>query len=370
MSLKRFFSIIKKEFIQIKRDKASFGIALVMPVMMMLLFGYAVSTELDNISMVVLDESRSTESRDLTASFKNTEYFNVLGYVNSLNEIYEDIDTGKAHAAVIIPSDFAKEKNVQLIIDGSDPTTARTALSSGVLTSENYGIKEVNKIKEKISGTINNAGVNVSTRVLYNPSMRSQNFTVPGLIGLIMQNITIILTAFALVREKERGTIEQLMVSPLKPFEIIIGKLIPYIIIGFFDFLYSLLFGLYYFNVPMAGSMPLLIFLGSGFVICALAIGILISVLSKTQLQAMQMSVLIILPSVLLSGFMFPREAMPKIIQLLGYALPLTYFLNILRDIILKGLDISYLMRDLVPLFTLGLILLILSILSFRRKLD
>lgn len=370
MSLKRFLSIIKKEFIQIKRDKASFGIALVMPIIMMLLFGYAVSTELDNISMIVLDQSRSVDSRDLVESFKNTAYFNVKENVDSIDEIYKEIDTGKAHAAVIIPADFSKGKSVQLIIDGSDPTTARTALSSGVLTSENYGISSADKIREKISASSAAAGINVSTKVLYNPSMRGQNFTVPGLIGLIMQNITIILTAFALVREKERGTIEQLLVSPLKPFEIIIGKLIPYIIIGFFDFLYSLFFGLCYFNVPMAGSMPLLIFLGSGFVICALAIGILISTVSKTQLQAMQLSVLIILPSVLLSGFMFPREAMPKIIQLFGYALPLTYFLNILRDIILKGLDISYLMKDLVPLFMLGFILLILSVLSFRRKLD
>lgn len=370
MSFKRFFSIIKKEFIQIKRDKASFGIALVMPVMMMLLFGYAVSTELDNISMIVLDESRSVDSRQLIDSFKNTGYFNVKGSVNSIDEIYKEIDTGKAHAAVIIPANFTKDKSVQLIIDGSDPTTARTALSSGVLTSENYGMNAVNKIKEKMTLVNSTPSINISTRVLYNPSMRSQNFTVPGLIGLIMQNITIILTAFALVREKERGTIEQLLVSPLKPFEIIIGKLIPYIIIGFFDFLYSLFFGLYYFKVPMAGSMPLLIFLGSGFVICALSIGILISTISKTQLQAMQLSVLVILPSVLLSGFMFPRESMPKVVQLLGYALPLTYFLNILRDVILKGLDISYLLKDLIPLFTLGFILLILSIVSFRRKLD
>jgi ABC-2 type transport system permease protein len=370
MSFKRFFSIIKKEFIQIKRDKASFGIALVMPIMMMLLFGYAVSTELDNISMIVLDESRSTDSRQLIDSFKNTGYFNVKGSVNNLAEIYKEIDTGKAHAAVIIPADFTKDKSIQLIIDGSDPTTARTALSSGVLTSENYGINAINKVKEKMNQGNSTSSINISTRVLYNPSMRSQNFTVPGLIGLIMQNITIILTAFALVREKERGTIEQLLVSPLKPFEIIIGKLIPYIIIGFFDFLYALFFGLYYFKVPIAGSLPLLIFLGSGFVICALAIGILISTISKTQLQAMQLSVLIILPSVLLSGFMFPRESMPKAVQLLGYALPLTYFLNILRDIILKGLDISYLYKDLIPLFLLGFILLILSIVSFRRKLD
>ncbi|MFD3157991.1 ABC transporter permease [Haloimpatiens sp. FM7330] len=374
MNLQRFISIVKKEFIQLKRDKASFGIAIIMPIMMILLFGYAVNTQLENISMSVLDQSNSVESRELISSFKNTGYFNIVSMEKSVESSKESIDKGEIHSALIIPPDFSKrlqkgeKPKVELIIDGSDPTTARTAFSSGIFAGESYGMKKIKNYNEKLYFTPKVGGVEVNTKVLYNPNLDNQNFTIPGLIGLIMQNITVLLTAFALVRERERGTIEQLTVSPLKSSEIILGKLIPYIFIGFFDFLFSLALGLIWFNVPIRGKLMLLLFLGAGFVICALAIGILISAVSKTQLQAMQLSVLIILPSVLLSGFVFPREAMPKVIQLIGNLLPLTYFLNILRGIITKGVGIHYLLQDVLLLFSLGVGLLILSIVIFKKK--
>ncbi len=368
MNLQRYWSIVKKEFIQIKRDKASFGIAIGMPVMMMMLFSYAVVTQLEHISTVVLDQSRTAESRELVRTFQNTLYFDIKEQVNSIEAVEQSINSGKAHAAIVIPPDFSTEllkkerPKVQLIIDGSDPTTARTAFSSGVMAGESYGMKLPQKLQA--------GGVEMSTRVLYNPSLRNQNFTIPGLVGLIMQNITVLLTAFALVRERERGTIEQLIVTPIKSSELILGKLTPYVLIGFLDFLFSLALGMLWFQVPVRGSLGLLIFLGAGFVICALAIGILISTISKTQLQAMQLSFLIILPSVLLSGFVFPREAMPKIIQWMGYAMPLTYFLNILRGIITKGIGMEYLIKDVSLLFSLGLALLVLSMVRFRKKLD
>lgn len=376
MNMQRFVAIIKKEFIQIKRDKASFGIAIGMPILMIFMFGYAVATQLEDISTSVLDQSHTTESRELIKSFENTEYFKVKEEVNNVETIDREMDQGTIHAALIIPPNYSaslekKEKpTVQLIIDGSDPTTARTAFSSGVMAGQNYGITAMTKLNGKLPQQINTGGIDVSTRVLYNPSLRNQNFTIPGLVGLVMQNITVLLTAFALVRERERGTIEQLIVSPIKSAELILGKLIPYVVIGFIDFLFSLALGMLWFNVPIRGSLPLLLFLGAGFVICALAIGLLISTISKTQLQAMQMSVLIILPSVLLSGFVFPREAMPKIIQLIGYVLPLTYFLNILRGIVTKGVGMEYLYQDVTLLFMLGLVLLIVSMVRFKKKLD
>lgn len=376
MNMQRFKSIIKKEFIQIKRDKASFGIALMMPIMMILLFGYAVSTQLENISMTVLDQSQTTQSRELIKSFENTSYFKVVGQEKTIGAVQEKIDKGIVHSALVIGPDYAtllnkgEKPSIQLIIDGSDPTTARTAFSSGVLAAQMHGVAVSQQLSEKVSGSIKQGGIDVNTKVLYNPDLRNQNFTIPGLIGLIMQNITVLLTAFALVREKERGTIEQLIVSPLTSVEIILGKLVPYVVIGFVDFLFSLALGLIWFNVPIMGSLGLLIFLGAGFVICSLAIGILISTISKTQLQAMQLTLVVILPSVLLSGFVFPREAMPKIIQLIGNVIPLTYFLNILRGIILKGVGFSYLFNDVALLFTLGLVLLVLSIVRFRQKLD
>lgn len=376
MNMQRFWSIVKKEFIQIKRDKASFGIAIMMPLMMMLLFGYAVATQLEDISMLVLDQNNTVESRELIKSFENTSYFRVIGKAQNIDTIESEMNKGTVHAALIIPPDYSKSllkkerPKVQFIVDGSDPTTARTAFSSGVLAVEQHGMKVTEKSSNRIASKLNMGGIEVSTKVLYNPTLRNQNYTIPGLIGLIMQNITIILTAFALVREKERGTIEQLIVSPLKSSEIILGKLIPYILIGFADFIYALLLGIYWFNVPVSGNIGLLIFLGSGFVICALAIGILISTVAKTQLQAMQMTFLALLPSVLLSGFVFPREAMPKIIQYIGNLIPLTYFLNILRGIILKGIGMEYLFNDVILLFILGLALLVLSIIRFRKKLD
>lgn len=376
MNFQRVWSIVKKEFIQIKRDKASFGIAIGMPIMMMFLFGYAVNTQLEDISTAVLDQNHTADSRELIKSFENTLYFKVIEQSSSIESIEEKMNEGKIHAALIIPPDYSekldkKEKpRVQLLVDGSDPTTARTAFSSGVLAIQNQGVKQMEVLGSRLSQKINIGGVDVSTKVMYNPSLKNQNFTIPGLVGLIMQNITVLLTAFALVRERERGTIEQLIVSPIKSSELILGKLLPYVVIGFFDFIFSLALGLLWFGVPIRGSLGLLIFLGFGFVICALAIGILISTISKTQLQAMQLSVLIILPSVLLSGFVFPREAMPRIIQYLGYALPLTYFLNILRGIVLKGVGMNYLYKDVVLLFILGFFLLTFSMIRFRKKLD
>lgn len=376
MNFQRFWSIVKKEFIQIKRDKASFGIAIGMPIMMMFLFGYAVNTQLEDISTAVLDQNHTSDSRELIKSFENTLYFKVIEQSSSIESIEEKMNEGKIHAALIIPPDYSekldkKEKpKVQLLIDGSDPTTARTAFSSGVMAIQNQGVKQMEVLSSRLSQKINIGGVDVSTKVMYNPSLKNQNFTIPGLVGLIMQNITVLLTAFALVRERERGTIEQLIVSPIKSSELILGKLLPYVVIGFFDFIFSLALGFLWFGVPIRGSLGLLIFLGFGFVICALAIGILISTISKTQLQAMQLSVLIILPSVLLSGFVFPREAMPKIIQYLGYALPLTYFLNILRGIVLKGVGMNYLYKDVILLFILGFFLLTFSMIRFRKKLD
>lgn len=374
MNFQRFKAIVKKEIIQLKRDKASFAIAIMMPIIMILLFGYAVNTELNNISMTVLDQSHSIESRELIQSFQNTGYFKINSRDNSIEEAKEKIDKGEVHAAVIIPPDFStrlqnkEEANVQLLIDGSDPTTARTAFSSGVISGQQYGVNKLQELTEKVTSKVQSGGVNVNTKVMYNPDLRNQNFTIPGLIGLIMQNITILLTAFALVRERERGTIEQLTVSPLKAGEIILGKLVPYIFIGYLDFLFSLVLGITWFHVPINGSLLLLLILGFAFVICALAIGILISTISRTQLQAMQLTILVLLPSILLSGFVFPREAMPKAIQLIGNVLPLTYFLNILRGIITKGVGFQYLVSDVTMMCILGGVLLILSIIRFAVK--
>ncbi|CAH2213119.1 ABC transporter permease [Tepidibacter aestuarii] len=377
MSLKRLLTIMKKEFIHIKRDKASLVIALLMPIVFVFIFGYAVNTDVDNISMAVFDNDNTLESREYINSLKNSNYFNPNRYVDNMQSIQKLIDTGTVKSAIIIPSGFSKhlkrneKAQVKLIIDGTDPTIARTALQSGVLTTNMHSLEISKDFMQKTGkNALNTPGIDMRTRVWYNPNLESSKFIIPGLIGLIMQNITVMLTAFSLVREREKGTLELLIVTPIKSSELIIGKMIPYVLIGSIDFIISLFFGTLWFGVPIKGNMLLLILLGLGFVICSLAIGMLISTVAKNQAHAMQLTILFILPSVLLSGFMFPRESMPFVINISGYLIPLTYFLNILRGIILKGVGLSYLIKDVVILFIFGTVLLCISSVKFKKKLD
>lgn len=377
MSLQRLGTIIKKEFLHIIRDKASLVIAIAMPLVFVLIFGYAVNTDVENISFAVVDQDKTKDSREFVDKFSNSDYFTTEYYSDSIDKIERLIDGGEIEAALIIPVGFTKKLDrgenpqAQLIIDGSDPTIAKTALQSGILISNMYSVKRQEGLLSKKGALFKETNtIDLRTKVWYNTNLESTKFTIPALIGLIMQNITVMLTAFTLVREKEKGTLEQLIITPIKAIELILGKMIPYILIGSVDFLIALLFGTYWFNVPIQGSMALLITLGLGFVICALAMGMLISTVAKNQLQAMQMTILIILPSVLLSGFVFPREAMPKVIYMGGYLIPLTYFIKILRGIIIKGIGIEYLWRDVSILFVFGISLLLIASIRFRKKLD
>lgn len=376
MNMGRLFAIIKKEFIHIKRDKASLIMAVMMPIMFIFLFGYAINTDVENIKTVVLDMDKSSKSRELIEKFRVSNYFEPNIYVKSQGEVEYYLDSGKAKAGIIIPSGFEKNMDIegakfQLLIDGVDPTIARTALQSGVLLSKAYDmeIKSLNS-RSELNQSLYSTKVEARTRVWYNPNMESDKFTIPGLIGLILQNITVMLTAFSMVREREKGTLELIMVTPIKSAELILGKMIPYIVIGTFDFLLALFFGTFWFKVNIVGDLKLLLLLGMGFVMCSLAVGMLISTVSATQTQAMQMTMLFILPSVLLSGFVFPRDAMPIFIKLAGNLVPLTYFLNISRGIILKGVGFEYLYSDIIALGSFMTILLIMACIKFRKRLD
>lgn len=376
-SFKRFLSIVKKEFIQVRRDPISLRIPFIMPIVMMLLFGYAVNTEVEKIPTAVFDQSKTAESREYIEKFVASNYFVVKYNVSSEKEMSELIDGGKAKAGLIIPASYAsdikrnKTPQTQMVLDGTDPTTARTAMSSGMLVSEVYSknFKEEALRKAGVSA-VKLPGISLNTKVWYNPNLESTRFTIPGLVGLILQNITIMLTAFALVREKERSTIEQLIVTPIRPAELILGKLVPYVIIGYAGFLFALAICIFWFKVEIAGSLALLLLLGFLFVYCSLSIGMLISTFAKTQMQAMMVMVLVLLPSILLSGFIFPREAMPFAISLLGYAIPVTYFLDITRGIILKGVGINFLLNDVIALCIFTVVILSIATLRFRKSLD
>jgi ABC-2 type transport system permease protein len=370
-------TIIIKEFIQVRRDPISLRIPIFMPVIMMFLFGYAVKTEVENIPTIIFDKSKTQISRDYIDSFTASNYFFVKYNVENEKDLADLIDRGDARAALIIPENFEKDilKNktpqVQLIIDGTDPTTARTALNSGIIISEIYSRNYKNNLLKKIGASAPRmGGVSLNTKVWYNPNLDSNRFTIPGLVGLIVQNITIMLTAFALVREKERGTIEQLIVTPVRPVELILGKLIPYIVIGYVGFLFSLGICVFWFKVSISGNVFLLLILGLLFVICALSIGMLVSTFAQNQMQAMFVIIVIILPSLLLSGFIFPRAAMPLFIKLLGSAIPLTYFLDIIRGIVLKGVSIDFLYMDIIALVVFVSIILFIAVKRFKKSLD
>ncbi|WP_430885520.1 ABC transporter permease [Fusibacter sp. JL216-2] len=374
MSLMRLFSVVKKEFIHIKRDVPSLVIALLMPIIFVLLFGYAVNTDVEKIDMAILDMDKTYQSRELINKFHATRYFTPTRYLNNTGEIRRSIMDNSVDVALIIPSGFGKniekgeKATTQLVINGVDPTIARTALQSSVMLSRTYVFELIESSGFNL--TENMERLDVRTKVWFNPDLESSKFIVPALIGLVMQNITVILTSFSLVREKEHGTIELLIVTPIRSAELIIGKMAPYVIIGTIDFLLALFLGTWWFEVPVQGSLPLLIVLGVLFVMCALAIGMLISSIADNQAQAMQMALLFLLPSVILSGFMFPREAMPLPIYTAGFVLPVTYFINILRDIILKGADFSYLVDDTIALGVLTVVLLIIASTQFKKRLD
>lgn len=372
----RYWSVVKKEVIQIKRDRPSLAIALVMPLMLLFLFGYAVNTDVNDIQMAVWNQSPSAASRELVDQFVHTRVFEVAAHVSGYREIEAMLDDGSVNVALIIGPDYTRKRDrnepvdVQMLINGSDPNIARTATSQAQLIVQHQAItlQEI-KLQKQGLGELEQP-LGLDTRVLFNPNMESIVFNIPGLIGLIMQNVTMILTAFSLVREKERGTMEQLIVTPIRPLELMLGKITPYVGVGLFSFCLVLLVGTYWFGVPVKGSISLLVTLSILFLVTTLLLGIFISTVAKTQLQAMQMAFAFILPSVLLSGFMFPRDSMPLVIQWLGGLVPLTYFLEILRGIFLKGVDIDALWKDVVGMSGFCLLILTVAILRFRKKIE
>ncbi|WYU51037.1 ABC transporter permease [Bacillus sp. FSL K6-0047] len=371
----RLQAIVRKEFIQIKKDPASLAIALVLPVLLLVLLGYAMNDDVESVHLSILDQSQTAESRELIDRLTSQGDFTIMSYEHNVSVLEHLLDKGDIHAGLIIPANYSKELTtntavVQFLIDGSDPTYAQEALfrSESLLLHYAHTVQAEQLIR---SGTeVPNSPLKHETQVFYNPSMDSMEFNIPALIGLIMQEVTLILTAFALVREKEQGTIEQLIVTPIRPTELIIGKLVPYTIIGTLSFAFVLLAGVFWFDVAIAGDPFLLVLLSLLFLVATLAMGIFISTIAKNQLQAMYMSFAVILPSVILSGFVFPRESMPMLIQLLGGLIPLTYFLEILRGIFLKANSLQLLWPQSLVLLGFTVLLSIATIAKFKKHLQ
>jgi ABC-2 type transport system permease protein len=364
-----------KELLQLRRDRLTLAMMAVMPVVLLLLFGYAINTDVRHIPTLVDDHDRSAESRDLVRRMEATGFYDIVGRVESYDGVERALRAGVARAAIVIPPRYAADlvagiaTQVQIVIDGSDPQIVGSAqnTASGLVSARSAQIRVARLAR--LGMHEGPEPVDLLPDILYNPDQRTAVYIVPGLIGVILTMTMVMLTAMAMARERERGTLEQLVVSPVRRVELVVGKILPYVVIGYAQMALILGFGRLVFDVPVRGSVPLLFALAFLFIAANLAIGLFFSTLAQTQQQAMQMSFFFLLPNILLSGFMFPFEAMPRPAQLLSQSLPLTHFLRIVRGIVLKGSDFGELQGELVWLAGILAALVTFSSLRFRKKL-
>ena len=372
----RLISIIRKEFIQIFRDPSTLGLILVMPIIQLFLLGYAATTDVKNISIAVWDQSRTPESRALLDAFRTADYFRINYEVRSEDDIQTLIESGKVRAALIIPPDYDRrllegDAQVSMILDGSDAAVGSTALSTANLIGQSYSIKVLTEQASRLgrAATVK-PPLEVRTRVWYNPDLVSAYFMIPGMIGMILYFIMALLTASSIVRERERGTIEQLIVTPIRSWELVTGKVLPYVVLGFFDAFEVLLVGHYWFKVPIRSDLGLVIATSGLLLLSSLGIGLFASTIANTQQEAFLTVLFTMLPSIFLSGFFFPLEAMPKVLQFISYLIPLRYFLIIIRALTLKGVGIVAIQDEVIALAIFGLAIMTAAALRFRKRLD
>ena len=367
----RFWPMVRKEFVQMRRDRLTLGIMIGIPVLQLLMFGFAIQTDVRRIPTVVLDESRTPASRDVIAAFANTGNFRIIAHLDGRPALDRALAQGDAQAAIVVPNDYARDlvrgttATVQVIVDASDPLSSQAAIgaAAGVAQMRNLAILTAASGRTALP-------VEARVRPRYNPGLRSPNYIVPGLVGVILTLTMVLVTALAIVRERERGTLEQLIVTPITKTELMLGKITPYVGVGLIQISVVLVLGRFVFNVPLIGSIPLLYATALIFIVASLSLGLFISTLVRTQQQAMQASFFFVLPNILLSGFMFPRAAMPEIFQWLGAALPLTHFLQVLRGILLKGVGLEALWREALILVGFAVGLIALAERRFRKTLD
>ncbi|MBI5304420.1 MAG: ABC transporter permease [Chloroflexi bacterium] len=370
----RLLSIMRKEVIHILRDRRTLAIMFIIPIIQLVLLGYAATTDIRRLNTVVLDADRTQQSRQLIEAYRASDYFLITQYAQNESQIAEWLDNGQARAGIIIPAGYGDKlakgqlAEVAFLIDGSDPSVASTAFAA----SQSVGQAQSVKVMQQRLGidVTRLGGIEVRPRVWYNPELKSANYMIPAVMGMILQFLTMLFTALAIVREREQGTIEQLVVTPIKSWELVIGKVIPYVGIAFFDLLEVLVLGVILFGVPIRGSIPLLLGLSLLFLLTTLGMGLFVSSVARSQQEAMFLAFLTMLPSIFLAGFFFPLEAMPGWLQAISYAVPLRYMLVILRSIILKGAGIGSFEEPVIALVILGPLILIGASLRFRKSLE
>ena len=375
--MKRVWTVMRKEFIHIRRDRRTLGLVIILPVMLLLLLGFAVLRDIEDIPLAVADQSKSDVSRQLISRYVASGYFKVTYEVQSEAEIVQLMDKGAVRAGLIIPENFGRKLStgesspILFNIDGTDPVLAQTAqLAAETISqaaSQEILVRQLEKSPLRLDLKL---PIDVHMRFLYNPDMRRMNFFLPGLVGLILQVQALLLTAFAIVREREQGTLEQLIVTPIKSWELMLGKLLPFVVVAAVNLIMVVVAGILIFGMPMAGSILLMALLSGIFLIGSLGLGILISNISHTQIEALYLAVFIVLPAVILSGLLFPRQNMPWIAYYSGYLLPLTYFLEIVRGIILKGVGLNYLWPWVWPMALFSIVVFFASVLIFQKRLE
>lgn len=359
--------MLRKEFIQMRRDRLTFALMIGLPIIQLILFGYAIRTEVRNLPTVVLDESRSEQSRSLVVVMEQTQNFRIVGTALSRNEMRDWMESGRARAAIVIPPEFERDikrqrtAHAQVIVDAADPLASSAAIGGAALAASVRATALVDPHATRPPP------LDVRVRPWYNPALRSSVYIVPGIIGVLLSLTLLAITSIAIVRERERGTFEQLVVTPISKTDIMLGKVLPFVVVGYVQMACILILGRVLFNIPIRGSVTLLFVISLGFIVANLGIGLLVSTLVKTQIQAIQLSIFFLMPNILLSGFMFPREAMPPVAQWISYALPLTYYLTVLRGILLKGIGINHLWHETLILAAFATALIVVSVNRFSK---
>lgn len=366
-----FWPMLRKEFIQMRRDRFTLAMLIGIPAIQLALFGYAVQTEVRNVPTVVLDQSHTPQSRRLVDMMANTRNFRIIRNATNREDVRNAIERGEAAAAIIVPPEFATDlkrghtAQAQVIVDAADPLSSAAAISAAALTGARSGPELTGRSTPVVA-----PAVDVRVRPWYNPESRSSHYIVPGIIGILLTMTMVSITGAAIVRERERGTLEQLVVTPIGKTSLMLGKTIPFALVGYLQVTVILVLGKLLFDIPLRGNLVLLYLLIAPFVIASLGTGLFISAVTKTQVQAMQLSFFFIMPNILLSGFMFPREAMPEVARWIGAALPLTYFLEVLRGVLLRGVGLDALWREALALILFSILLVAFSVRKFRKTLE
>ncbi len=374
MNRERLRAMVRKEFVQMRRDPATLRLVLLVPLIQLVLFGYAIRTEVRNLPTIAFDQSRTQQSRELVQRLTATGNFVLRGAASSYEDAVRAVDAGRARAAFVIPESYARDlkrgrpARVQVLVDASDPSSSSNAIAAAQMVGQQVNVE----IVRRRTGADLASGLPVDLRVrpLYNPALASSVFVVPGIIGMVLSNILILITALSLVRERESGTLEQLIVTPLARAEIMLGKIVPYVAVGYVQMTTVLIAGHLLFHVPVRGPLLALYAITFLFITANLGLGLLVSTTGRTQAAVTQSAFLILLPNVLLSGFMFPREAMPPAAQAIGALLPLTYYLQVVRGILLKGVGLAELWPQALALAAFALAFFTIATIRFHKTLE